>query len=139
MAGAIHNAGQEFWQSPLAQSVTAQESGRLVEVCQRCGSEFVVGAGFCHVCGTSREVRPGNSSFAKYADLQRVKDTLGLGTASLVAFIVGLGCVLGAILTPLLYSVATVLDWQAIQAWRAEWLLGSIAAFVAGILLKQAS
>jgi hypothetical protein len=30
-----------------------------------------------------------------------------------------------------------VLDWQAIQLWRIEWLLGAAAAFVAGCLLKK--
>jgi len=30
-------------------------------------------------------------------------------------------------------------DWQAIQFYRAEWLLAATAAFVAGILLKGPS
>ena len=138
MAGALHNAGQEFWQSPLAQAERSQEaSGRMVQVCDRCGTEFVVGSRYCHVCGNERESRSGAAAFAQFIDLQRFKDALGLKTASLVAFVVGIGCILGAILTPLVYTVATVLDWQAIQAWRAEWLLAAIASFVAGILLKQ--
>jgi hypothetical protein len=34
-------------------------------------------------------------------------------------------------------NVKTLVDWQAIQFYRAEWLLGATAAFVAGILLKK--
>jgi len=30
-----------------------------------------------------------------------------------------------------------VLDWQAIQLWRIEWLLGAVAAFVAGCVLNK--
>jgi len=29
-----------------------------------------------------------------------------------------------------------VVDFQAVQYWRMEWLLGGVAAFIAGILLK---
>jgi hypothetical protein len=36
-----------------------------------------------------------------------------------------------------MYTAATVLDWQAVQIWRIEWLLASAAAFLAGILLKK--
>jgi len=32
-----------------------------------------------------------------------------------------------------------MIDWQAVQLWRIEWLLGAVAAFVAGCLLKKAS
>ena len=35
------------------------------------------------------------------------------------------------------FSPRTALDWQAIQLWRIEWLLGAVAAFVAGCLLKK--
>jgi len=37
----------------------------------------------------------------------------------------------------LFFTAATVLDWQAVQLWRIEWLLGAAVAFVAGILLKK--
>jgi len=38
-----------------------------------------------------------------------------------------------------LLTAKTLVDWQAIQFYRAEWLLGATASFVAGILLKKAS
>lgn len=67
-----------------------------------------------------------------------IKSRLGLPTASLIAFFVGLGCVAGALLVGLL-NARTLVDWQAIQFYRAEWLLAATAAFVAGILLKKHS
>jgi hypothetical protein len=54
------------------------------------------------------------------------------------AFVIGMGCVAGALLVGLL-TAKTFVDWQAIQFYRAEWLLAAVAAFVAGILLKKPS
>jgi hypothetical protein len=45
--------------------------------------------------------------------------------------------VIAAVFTGLLFNATTLLDWQAVQLWRIEWLLGSVAMFVAGILLKK--
>jgi hypothetical protein len=53
-----------------------------------------------------------------------------------IAFLVGILCVLGAIAVSAFFSVRTLLDWQAIQLWRIEWLLAAVASFVAGCLLK---
>jgi hypothetical protein len=46
--------------------------------------------------------------------------------------------VAGALLVGLL-TAKTFVDWQAIQFYRAEWLLAATASFVAGILLKKPS
>jgi hypothetical protein len=72
----------------------------------------------------------------RYLSFHEIKTRIGLSTPSLVAFIVGLGCLVGALLVGFL-SAKTLADWQAIQFYRAEWLLGATAAFVAGILLKK--
>jgi hypothetical protein len=45
--------------------------------------------------------------------------------------------VIAAIGVGFVFSAATVLDWQAVQVWRIQWLLAAVAAFVAGILLKR--
>jgi len=47
--------------------------------------------------------------------------------------------VLAAVGTGLVYTASTVLDWQAVQIWRIEWLLAAVVAFLGGILLKIAS
>lgn len=70
--------------------------------------------------------------------LHEIQRRLGLRTGSFIAFIVGLGCVTGALLVGL-WNAQTLVDWQAIQFYRVEWLLAATAAFVAGILLKNPS
>lgn len=71
-----------------------------------------------------------------YLHFHEIKRRSGLSTASLIAFILGVACVAGALLVGLL-TAKTFVDWQAIQFYRAEWLLAATAAFVAGILLKK--
>jgi len=36
-----------------------------------------------------------------------------------------------------LLTAKTLVDWQAIQIYRVEWLLAATASFVVGILLKK--
>jgi hypothetical protein len=144
MAQAVHNPTQEFWQPPVAhpQSLPALENA-----CTGCGSEFMIGARFCHVCGVSRASKEASDAapvwtqavdFLKALEFQNVKDWLGLSLASLIAFFAGLGCILAAMAVGLIYSAQNLADFQAIQLWRLEWLLAALVAFVAAILLRQA-
>jgi hypothetical protein len=73
-----------------------------------------------------------------YLHFHEIKRWIGLPSASLISFVIGMSCVAGALLVGLL-TAKTYVDWQAIQFYRAEWLLGATAAFVAGILLKRPS
>jgi hypothetical protein len=73
-----------------------------------------------------------------YLHFDEIKRWVGLSTGSLIAFVIGIACVAGALLVGLL-TAKTYVDWQAIQFYRAEWLLAATAAFVAGILLKKSS
>lgn len=77
-------------------------------------------------------------SWMNHLHFHEIKSRLGLSTAALIAFVVGLSCVAGALLVGLL-TAKTLVDWQAIQYYRAEWLLAATASFVAGILLKRPS
>jgi len=77
-------------------------------------------------------------SWLRYLHFHEIKSWIGLSTASLIAFVLGIGCVAGALLVGLL-TAKTLVDWQAIQFYRAEWLLAATASFVAGILLKKSS
>jgi hypothetical protein len=72
-----------------------------------------------------------------YLHFHEIKRTVGLPTAALIAFIIGLGCVVGAIGVSLFYRASNLAEFQAIQMWRIEWLLAATASFVAGILLKK--
>ncbi|HEV3512939.1 MAG TPA: zinc ribbon domain-containing protein [Candidatus Sulfotelmatobacter sp.] len=77
-------------------------------------------------------------TWLRYLHFQEIKNRTGLSTGSLIAFVIGLACVAGALLVGLL-TANTLVEWQAIQFYRAEWLLAATASFVAGILLKKPS
>lgn len=75
-------------------------------------------------------------AWLRYLHFHEIKRRVGLSTPSLIALLIGLGCVAGALLVGLL-TAKTLVEWQAIQYYRAEWLLAATAAFVAGILLNS--
>lgn len=136
MPGTVQNVNQDYWQPPRADA--ALQSQALA--CPECGTEFVVGSRFCHVCGAERETLAGGGSrsFTEWLQfITRIRETIGLSTASLVCLIAGAACVIAAIFTGFIYTANTVLDWQAVQVWRIEWLLAATVATVAGILLKK--
>lgn len=147
MAGTAHNVPQEYWRPPAsanADSESKMTSG-LVEVCDRCETEFMVGARFCHICGAVRPTVAATTTrrmsriwaWARNLEFQNIRERLDLPTPALVAFFLGLGCLLAAITVGLVFTAQTVLDWQAVQVWRIQWLLAGAVAFIAGILLKK--
>ena len=178
MSEVIQETHQEFWQPPTpatAEGIVIRESiPTMAEACSRCGTEFLLGAQFCHACGVRRRqaanTAAGNNkvelaglweqgiaharslysgvaeagsefqfpSWLHYLHFHEIKNWVGLSTASLIAFVIGIGCVAGALLVGLL-TARNFVDWQAIQFYRAEWLLGATASFVAAILLKKPS
>jgi hypothetical protein len=142
MSEVIHDAQHEFWRPPaIAQSeIAAPAAGpTLVEACSECGTEFMIGARYCYVCGAARQVhgslRP--QRWTHYLEFHSIQRMIGLPIASLVAFLLGLGCLLASVAVGFIYAVQNFADFQAIQFWRMQWLLAAIAAFVAGILLKR--
>jgi hypothetical protein len=97
-----------------------------------------VEAGTTAILGTAaawRRVR--FPSWMKYLHFHEIQRLVGLPTGSLIAFFIGLGCVAGAIGVSLFYRATNLAEFQAIQMWRIEWLLGATASFVAAILLKR--
>lgn len=147
MSEVFHDSPQGFWRPPAIHP--ENETTLPAATCQRCGSEFLTGSRFCHACGSPRLSKGASPvehgwkrvveafQFLDALEFRTVKEWFGLSTASLAAFLVGMGCVLAAMAVGFLYSVQNVADFQAIQLWRIEWLLAAVAAFVAGILLKN--
>lgn len=136
MAEVAQNYGerQEFWKPITVEQHQAVAS----DVCDACGTDYPLGARFCYVCGAERNARPGSGrSLSRYVDIAILKSALGLPTLSLVAFIFGLACLVAAAVVGFIYTASTLLDWQAVQIWRIEWLLAAIAAFAVGNLLKR--
>lgn len=146
MAEVVRDASKEFWQPPLTHPVSPVAG--MVEACDGCGTEFMAGAGFCYVCGASREARtlPSPISawrnyfrFLGFLQFHRLKQGLGLSEASLIAFCIGVGCLLAVLAVSMIYGAQNLADFQAIQSYRIQWLLAAVAAFVAGILLKKST
>lgn len=132
---------QEYWRPPTDSAGQFQRpvSTRL-ESCPECGADLVTGSRFCHVCGMPRNEAAEQRrqiTLPAWLDVTRLRDAIGLPMAAMIALFAGVACVVMALLTGLMYSSDTVLDWQALQVWRIEWLLAAAAAFLAGILLKE--
>jgi hypothetical protein len=142
--GEVANQVQhEFWRPPMQHAAPdAAASQEFIETCRRCGTEFIVSSRFCHACGATRpELNPASRALQipGLSELSALGERLGLTPASLIAFLVGTVCLVGALAVGVVFSARTVLDWQAIQIWRIEWLLGAVSAFLAGCLLKKSS
>lgn len=137
MAEVIDQAQHEFWRAPLATSATVAHTDRSA-TCP-CGSEFIVSSVYCHACGARR---PGITAARAFLipglpEVSNLAARLGLTMPAVIAFLVGLFCVVGALAVSIFFSSRTLIDWQAIQLWRIEWLLAACASFVAGCLLKK--
>jgi hypothetical protein len=186
MAEVVQDTRQEFWRSPTVleppvEAAPPAAAPEMAEACANCGTEFMIGARFCHTCGRRRPIMPAtNTDAARMASLwaqsitrawaslrsglrswtaliasswnevsvpawlhylhfHEIKRWIGLPTAAMIAFMIGLGCVAGAIGVSLFYRASNLVEFQAIQMWRIEWLLAATASFVAGILLKKPS
>jgi len=141
-----HTQGQraqhDFWRPPN-ESATHEVGShqQLMEACDRCGTEFIVGSRFCHNCGA---IRPESSDAIRFQHRTGIFPFVGLGkrlglsTGALIAFLLGIACVIGAVSLGFIFNTQTLVDWQAVQVWRIELLLGAVAALVAGCLLRPA-
>jgi len=140
---------RDFWRPPLsgsssgsnavaASAASAVATSERSATC-RCGTEFIVSSLFCHACGVRRPDLNAARPFGipGQVELAALGERLGLTIPVVIAFLVGILCVVGAVAVSAFFSARTLLDWQAIQLWRIEWLLAAVAAFVAGCLLKK--
>ena len=145
MSEVVPEVQHEFWRPPITQTMAASSAPSMVVACPQCSTEFMVGSRFCYLCGSARmeasklagvhsESHP--LSFMRALMFQNVKQSLGLSLGSMIALLLGIGCILASILVGLVHNIQTAQDFQAVQLWRMEWLVGAVAAFVAGILLK---
>ncbi|MBZ5542508.1 MAG: zinc ribbon domain-containing protein, partial [Acidobacteriia bacterium] len=136
---------QEYWR-PALDDERPQEHRRAVSpsttACAECGADLAAGARFCPTCGAERDSRrvhvaAGRGTAAGWLDFQQIKSAFGLSTGSLLAFFAGMICAVAAIATGFVFSATTLVDWQAVQVWRVEWLLAAITAMLVGLLLKK--
>ncbi len=128
---------QEFWR-PAQEQLHAAPAA--IPMCAKCGADYVIGSRFCHVCGAGRDERVRGRSVAfteRLAMMTHLPEALNLSVASTVLFALGTFCAIAAIAVGFIYSAQTLVDWQAVQVWRIEWMLGSLISFAAASLLKS--
>ncbi len=138
MSEAANQLQHDFWRPPLPASAAIASPERS-SACRHCGTEFIVSSLYCHACGSKR---PGLTATRTVEipgreELASLGERLGLTMPAVLALLLGISCLVGALAVSVFFSPRTALDWQAIQLWRIEWLLGAVAAFVAGCLLKR--
>lgn len=141
MAQAARSRSEEYWRP--ADPKTARIAGPILAegLCPDCGAEYATGARLCHICGNERNRRPAAPrspmGFADFFDVTMLHERYGLSVVCLVFFVLGITCLVIASSIGILYKAETLVQWQALQFWRVEWLLGTVAAMLAGILLKK--
>jgi hypothetical protein len=167
MSEVVDHTQQEFWRPPVLEVPSVPSLPSITPAataCSRCGTEFMIGSHFCHACGTQRPAQTTSTfpdfwqeklawlqaakadllqsnfrlpGWLRYLHFHEIKRWVGLPTAAFVSFMIGLGCVAGAIGVGIVYKASNMAEFQAVQMWRIEWLLAATASFVAGILLKR--
>jgi len=140
MATGAPSAAQEYWRPANPQVVQLIESSAKREACRLCGVEYATGARFCQACGRPREAgprlaEPSQASNLRQSNSGSLHRALSLGVALL--FVLGAVCIGCAALMGAIFKADTMSAWEAIQAWRIEWLLAASASFLAAILLKK--
>ena len=138
MAEAADQVQHDFWRPPMSASNAVVAAERSA-TCHHCATEFIVSSLYCHSCGSKRPdlVTARTIEIPGRAELASLAERLGLTTPAVIAFLFGIFCVVGALAVSVFFSARTLLDWQAIQLWRIEWLVAAVAAFAAGCLLKK--
>jgi ribosomal protein L37E len=140
MADILRDAHQEFWRPPLNTAASVE----LAESCRRCGTEFMVGSAFCHICGASRHSSSAASAswtrylgFMRAIEFSRVRAWFGLPLPCLLSFLVGVAFLIVAISVSFIEVGDSLSGFEAIQLWRIQWLMAACAAFLVGILFKN--
>lgn len=144
MAEYTREVAQEYWRPASATGASFQRHGSQTagstEACTICGTPYLADARFCHQCGLSREPvqhRMKWSLLGDWMDLEGIRERTGLSTISLL-LAAGAGiCLLATIMTGMVYNTTSLAEWQAVQTWRIEWLLASVAALLGALLFKK--
>ena len=140
MASAAKSTSQEYWRP--ANPDVARVIPSLRGICWHCGMDYTPGARYCHSCGGAREgasvqTIPSTKEHERRREMSDVFRQFGLSVPGVVCLVVAVVFALAAVLTGVIYREDTLVDWQAVQTWRIEWLLGAVVALLAGILLRK--
>jgi hypothetical protein len=128
----IMNANATVTES--SQYLTSPQTASAGTDCKRCGTDLKLGAEFCHVCG--RWVFGSNLSRL----MKGAREALGQTGIELPVFIcMAIAAVFAVIslFVGIRIDPKTIGEWQVIQYWRIEWLLGAIVMLLFGVLLRK--
>jgi hypothetical protein len=136
MADITRGPSQEYWrQAPSANPFQMRDA--QTASCAICGTPYASGAHFCHTCGLGRDAVVTKRNVLKdWLDLDAIRIRLGLSTPAMVFVLMATIFALATVMTGLVYDTSTLAQWQAVQIWRIEWLLATIAALFAALLFK---
>jgi len=144
MAEFTRELKEEYWRPAPAPGSPFQSQGfppqTSAEFCTICGTRFPAGARFCHLCGLTREAELHEEKqgvLTDWLDMSGIRKRTGLSTISLTLVLMAGLFMLATVLTGLVYDTATIAEWQAVQVWRIEWLLATVAALLAAMLFKK--
>jgi cytosine/uracil/thiamine/allantoin permease len=105
--------------------------------------DYAPGARYCSFCGGPREPLNAEPQPKSQPDILRDGAKFwrraGLSVPAIVCLVSALVFAVAALLTGVIYKEETLVDWQAVQTWRIQWLLGAVVALLAGILLKKSN
>lgn len=140
MASAAKGTSQEYWRP--ANPDVARVIPSLRGICWHCGMDYTPGARYCHSCGVARAdsnvaAMPPTKEREPRSEVSGILRQFGLSVPCVVCLVAALVFGLAAVLTGVVYREDTLVDWQAVQTWRIEWLLGAAVVLLAGILLKK--
>lgn len=140
MASTAERTSQEYWRPSNPEIARVIPSIR--GICWSCGADYTPGARFCHSCGRTRdglrpEAAPEPETKTAEENAMTLVRRLGLSIPCAVFLVMGLAFALTALMSGVVYREDTLVDWQAVQMWRIEWLLASAVSLLAGILLKR--
>ena len=140
MSETAREISQEYWRPAQQPNRVEYPVASVTPYCNMCGTQYATGARFCHVCGENREPEfqaTGTNRIAQALDFTNIRQKLGLSATSLVFVALAAGCVLGALFTGFIYGANTLVEWQAVQTWRMEWMMAALVALVAAILFRD--
>jgi hypothetical protein len=141
MADIKRESSQEYWRPAPSAGNPFPASGPQTRgnqaSCALCGTPYAIGARFCHSCGLSRESgQEKHNPVKRWLDLDVLRTHFGFSTASLVLVLAALIFTLATLMIGMVYNTSTAADWQAVQTWRIEWLLATVAALLGAMLFK---
>ena len=117
-----------------SQYVTSPQRASADTSCKKCGTDLKLGAEFCHVCG--RWVF-GSNWYRLTKGAREALAQTGIELPVLICMATAAVFAVISMFVGIRIDPKTIGEWQVIQYWRIEWLLGAILMLLFGVLLKK--